>query len=133
MMKMLVVEDDPVSAKVLSRMLSGYGHCDVAVNGKEGVELFKTASREGAPYRVVFLDLKMPVMDGQEALREMRDFEAQSGVDIAQGAKVIITTAYSDSENVFAAHISGCSAYLVKPIQRERLENVLKALNLLEE
>lgn len=130
MAKILIAEDDRVSAKLMLRMLEPYGQCDLAANGEEAFELFRTAFEAGNRYSAVFLDIRMPVRDGQETLDTIRDYEAEHGINAADGVKVIMTTALNDSENVLSAHVSGCYAYLVKPISREKLKEVLKSLGL---
>jgi two-component system chemotaxis response regulator CheY len=71
-MRVLVVEDDFISRKLLTTLLGHYGSCDVAVDGVEAVSAFKMALAEGAPYDLICLDIMMPNMDGQEALKEIR-------------------------------------------------------------
>ncbi len=70
-MKCLIVEDDFTARKLLLACLSKHAECDVAVNGKEAIQAFYTAIKE-KPYDLLCLDIYMPEMDGQEALRVIR-------------------------------------------------------------
>ncbi len=128
-MKILIVEDAFLSRQVLCKFLSGYGDCDIAVNGKEAVEAFKMAI-ENEKYDLVCLDVMMPEMDGHEALTEIRAIEAQKGVTGLRGVKIIMTTALGDSKNILKAFKEQCESYLVKPITKDKLHLELKKLGL---
>lgn len=128
-MKILVVEDDFVSGKVIKKMMSSYGEVDIASYGEKGVELFEKALDEKKPYDVVCLDIMMPEMDGYEVLKRIRNLEDQRG--ILEGTKVIITSALGDFNNIKAAYREQCEYYLVKPIEKEKLEEVLIKLGMI--
>lgn len=132
MVRVLIVEDDFVSRRLMQRLLEPYGECDIAVNGIEAVKVFRLALDEGKAYDLLCLDIMMPGMDGQEVLREIRSIEQQRGIPPGREAKVIMTTALSDRANVLASKESKCVAYLVKPIDRKRLLRELAALGLIE-
>lgn len=95
-MKFLIVEDDFGSRKLIQALLRSYGQCDVVVDGNEGVEAFRLAWEENSPYDLVLLDIMMPKLDGQEALREIRHIEREIGVAPDDEVKVIMTTALED-------------------------------------
>ncbi len=130
-MRILVVEDDPTSRLLLRKMLEPFGSCDVAVNGKEAVEAFRQAQQSGEPYALVCLDIMMPEMDGQEALRAMRAEEDARSLPPSRAARIVMTTALRDLDNVTSAYRELCDGYLVKPIQRDKLLAQLKELDLL--
>jgi two-component system chemotaxis response regulator CheY len=130
-MRILIVEDDMTSRLLLRKMLEPFGNCDVAVNGQEAVETYKQALEGGKPYTLVCLDIMMPEMDGQTALKVIRGHEAAMGCLPSQAAKVIMTTALRDIENVTNAYRELCDGYLVKPIERDKLVALLKDLDLL--
>jgi two-component system chemotaxis response regulator CheY len=128
-MKFLVVEDDFGSRRLLQALLKPYGTSDVVVDGEEAVEAFRLAWEENDPYHVVFLDIMMPNVDGQEALRRIRELESNIGVADRDQVDVIMTTALEDPKNVVEAYYhGGASGYLVKPIDRESLYAELKKL-----
>jgi two-component system chemotaxis response regulator CheY len=130
-MRILIVEDDMTSRLLLRKMLEPFGSCDVAVNGKEAVEAFRQAQEADEPYALVCLDIMMPEMDGQEALRAMRAQEDARSLPPSRAAKIVMTTALRDLDNVTNAYRDLCDGYLVKPIQRDKLVTQLKALDLL--
>jgi two-component system chemotaxis response regulator CheY len=119
-MRILIVEDDYASRVVLLRLLLPFGETQVAVNGKEAVELFGTAIAGGTPFDLVCLDIMLPGMDGQAVLRELRGIESSTGPDGRKPARIIMTTALNDRANVVAA-IKSCDGYLVKPVERAKL------------
>ncbi len=129
-MKILIAEDDLASRKFLYKILSQYGDCDLTVNGIEAVEAFLTAWDLKAPYDLICLDIMMPKVDGIKALKAIRDLEKQKGVQEPDRAKVIMITALNDTESVFSSFQTGCEAYAAKPIDTEKLIEVIKDLGL---
>jgi len=71
----------------------------------------------------------MPVMDGLEAIREIRAQERATAR--FRTAKIFVTTAHSDLESITAAMEGRCDAYLIKPIDTEKLLAELKAVGLI--
>ena len=131
-MRFLIVEDDFGSRRLLQALLKKYGNSDVVVDGEEALEAFRLSWEENDPYDAIFLDIMMPKMDGQEALREIRKIEEEMGVKPVDEVKVIMTTALEDPKNVVEAyHKGGATAYLVKPIDREKLDEEMKNLGIL--
>jgi two-component system, chemotaxis family, chemotaxis protein CheY len=130
-MRTLIVEDDFVSRKVLHALLSPHGECDVAVNGKEAVEAFALSHTQGKKYDLVCLDIMMPEMDGQEVLATIRRLEREREIHGGDGVKVVMTTALKDPKNVMRAFREQCDGYLVKPVDRAKLQEVLEDLRLL--
>ena len=114
-MKTLIVEDDFTSRLLLQELLKSYGPSHIAVNGKEAVEAVQVALETGKPYDLICLDIMMPEMDGQEALRLIREQEESRGILSSRGAKIVMTTALDDPRNVMVAYISLCDANLTKP------------------
>jgi two-component system chemotaxis response regulator CheY len=131
-MKVLIVEDDRLSAMVMENFLEPYGKCDLAVDGYQALDLFRRAAEEKSPYDLVCLDIMMPGIDGQEVLKELRAFEAGKNIHGLDGVKVIMTTALGDRGNVLEAFRSQCEVYMVKPIDRAKLLSELKSLQLLK-
>jgi len=88
----------------------------------------RTALRAGDPYHLICLDILMPEMDGQAALRQIRVMEQAAS---AERAKIIMTTVLSDKESVSAAIQGSCDAYIVKPIDKAKLLEHLRSLKLI--
>lgn len=121
-MRILIVEDEVSNRLMLSECLREVYKTDVAVNGQEAVLAFQLAHMETDPYQVVLLDIEMPVMDGQETLKTIREMESGMGVRPGQEAKILMITAHGDQQNMFdAVFKGGASGYLVKPVSCEAL------------
>jgi two-component system, chemotaxis family, chemotaxis protein CheY len=132
-MKALIVEDDFTSRRLIQSILSGYGTCDIAINGIEAIEAFKAAWDEKAPYNLICMDIMMPIMDGHEALSKIKNLEQEKGIPTEKEVKVIITTALGDPKNVLQAlYREGAVTYLVKPIGKQRLLDELRKLKLIK-
>lgn len=130
-MRVLIVEDEFYSRKVLETFMQRYGDCDVVEDGDEAVEFFRGSLVERAPYDLVLLDIMMPKLDGQRTLERMRELEQQHDKG-GMGTKVIMVTALDDPQNIVKAfYQGGADSYLVKPIEKEKLEQELKNLGLL--
>ncbi len=131
-MRILIVEDDLGSRKLLQNILSPYGECDLAVDGEEALDAFKLAWKEQSPYDLIFMDIMMPKVNGHEALRNIRIYETEKGINSDKEVKVIMTTVLEDSKNVMTAlYKGGAVAYIVKPIDKQKLINELKDLGLI--
>ena len=121
-MRALIVEDDFISRRIVKEILSTYGSCDVAVDGEEAVQAFCRALAEDRPYDLVCMDIMMPNMDGQEALKKIREIERDRGVQETAQVKVIMTTALDDPRSVVEAYYrGGASSFIVKPISKQKL------------
>lgn len=132
-MRALIVDDDFYTRAMLHDMLREYAQCDVAVNGEEAVFAVSRAIKEKQPYDLVCLDLVMPEMDGQQALREIRAIEQEHDTHPSKEVKVIVITMLDDKKETHDAFfLGGATSYMVKPVEKEKLIAELKSLNLLE-
>ena len=130
-MKTLIVEDDFTSRLLLQEILKNYGAVHIAVNGKEAVNAASAAMDTGEPYSLICLDIMMPEMNGQEALKKIRQMEAEAGIGPERRARVIMTTALADKGNVIEAIQSQCDYFLVKPIDGRALLDELRRFGLI--
>ncbi len=127
-MRILIAEDEAVSARSLEAAVKPLGEPERACNGEECFQKFCSALEAGRPFDLIFLDLMMPDFDGHEALAAIRDVEERYGVAPGAGVKVIVTSAHTDSQNLYQAHLSGCNEYLAKPINHADLRRALRKL-----
>jgi two-component system chemotaxis response regulator CheY len=112
-------------------MLATYGSCDLAVNGIEALKAFDLAQQAGDPYQLICLDIMMPEMDGQQALKQLRSREKALGITAQNEVKVIMTTCVDSPRAVIEAYYQGgCTSYLVKPIVKSKLLALLRDLDL---
>ena len=100
--------------------LNNLGHkVDVANNGKEAVEKFKTGN-----YDLIFMDVHMPEMDGVEATQKIRDFEKSSGR--IKKIPIIAMTANTSEEERKKYLEAGMDDYVGKPFKQKELITIFK-------
>ena len=129
-MRILIAEDDFASRKVILKFLSEYGECDVTVDGMEAIDAFMMALEDGDPYDLICLDVMMPIMDGYQALKNIRDIEREHNIPEEDMVKIIMTTALNEQKNVKKAFELGCTVYCAKPIDMDKLKNTLEMIGL---
>ncbi len=130
-MRILIVEDDFISRKLLQKTLSQFGECDIAVDGREAIEAVRLAAGEGRTYDLICMDIMMPHIDGISALKAIRKSEKDSGVSAVDEVKVIMTTALNDPKTVVdSLYRAGATSYVVKPINTRELLSEIKKLGL---
>jgi len=105
--RILIVEDDLASREVLRWRLGRIGDFEIreATNGQEALEAVAAD-----PPDCILMDLKMPVLDGWEATRQIRARKIERHVPI------IAITAQAMAHDEERALVAGCDAYLAKPI-----------------
>ncbi len=119
--KILVAEDNELNQEIIKTILEMKNlQVDIAANGQEVVEKF-THSEPGE-YRVIFMDVLMPVMNGYEATRQIRE----SVHEQAKTIPIYALTANAFYSDVMEAQNSGMNGHIAKPINFEELSNVLK-------
>ena len=131
-MRSLIVEDDFAARKLLQVHLTDYGDTSIAVNGKEAVQAVEDSLNCGKPYDLICLDIMMPEMDGLEALKRIRKLEQDRAITGLDGTKVIVITSRGQPHDVFAAFKTGCEAYIVKPVGKDKLIEEMTKLGLIE-
>jgi two-component system chemotaxis response regulator CheY len=131
-MKCLIVEDDFISRRIMKELLSTYFESDIAVNGEEAVASFRMAHEGKHPYDLICMDIMMPGVDGNEALKRIRDIEREMGVPPELEVKVVMTTALDDPKTVIDSfYKGGATSYLVKPISKQKLVRELRSFGLI--
>lgn len=126
-MRILIAEDDLTSRLLLCGLLKKYGTCDIATNGARAVGAVKLSLEQNQLYDLICLDIMMPDMDGQQALKEIRALEEADG---RVGAKVLMTTSLQDKRNVITAFREQCDGYLIKPVKKTKLVEYLQRFDL---
>lgn len=131
-MKFLIVEDDATSRLLLEELLKKYGSCLSVENGEQAEAVFSQALRNGEPFDLVCIDIRLSGISGQELLRRIRTIESQQKKDpLSKRAKIIMTTVLGDLKNVAEAFANMCDAYIVKPVDQKKLEEKMRTLGLL--
>jgi CheY-like chemotaxis protein len=119
--KVLLVEDNVVNQKVGQRFLERLG-CQVtlAENGQDAIDAWKAGE-----FRLVLMDVQMPVMDGYTATRQIRDLERGR-----MRTPIVALTANAMTGQLERCLQSGMDGLLTKPLEPERLEEVLERFGL---
>ena len=116
-LKIMVVEDNLLNQKMIRTFLTRQGHqVEICNNGVEAVQTSKNEE-----FDLIFMDVQMPVMDGLESTRVIREFEGKN-----QHTPIIAMTAYAlqgDSQRCLDA---GMDDYVSKPLDTRRLLKVMR-------
>jgi adenylate cyclase len=113
----LVVDDDPVSRRMLTRLLEQEGHrVDTAANGRQALERL-----HGDPFDLALLDVLMPELDGYEVLAHMKED------DVLRHVPVLMITALDDIRSAVRCIELGADDYLLKPFDPVVLQARIKA------
>ncbi|MDG2471171.1 MAG: ATP-binding protein [Pirellulaceae bacterium] len=113
----LVAEDSSVNRLLIVKILNQAGiQPDIAVNGLEAVKSVAEKS-----YDVILMDLQMPVMDGHEAIRRVRELE------MATRPKIVVISANVQPQDISLAFQSGADIFIPKPIDRKALFEAINA------
>lgn len=119
-MSVLLAEDNDLNAEIAQALLESEGVVTTrAANGNEAVDLY--LSRPAGSFDAILMDIMMPGMDGYEATRVIR----LSGKPDAADIPIIALTANAFAEDAKTAHDAGMNAHLSKPLDFEKLKNML--------
>jgi len=118
MAKILIVDDSRTSRRILRNLLTECGYDVVeAENGEIGVQKYKEETPD-----MVTMDITMPIMDGLEALKGIREYDAS--------AKVVMVTAAGQESKIMEAVKLGAAEFITKPFEKEKIvETVRKVVN----
>ena len=116
----LVAEDNDLNYEITAEQLRGYRvHCVRTVNGQDCLQRIEQAAPD--EFDAILMDIMMPDMDGYEATRAIRLSEKVDAADIP----IIALTANAFAEDAKAAHDAGMNAHLSKPLDFNKLKNIL--------
>lgn len=119
--RVLLCEDHPLNVEIVMKILERVGvTVESAMNGQEGVDLFEQ-SKEGY-YHAILMDVRMPVMDGLEATRQIRELRRED----ARRIPIIALSANTFEEDIQMSLDAGMNAHLAKPIDSETLYHTLE-------
>ena len=121
--KILLVDNELASRRMVQSFLSPLGEVDIAINGKEAFTVIKTAIENNQPYELILLDITVPKLEGIEVLKKIRQLEDQQGLGEDNRSKVIMISANFDKNIILKAARADCTGYIIKPIDKIRLYN----------
>jgi PAS domain S-box-containing protein len=116
--KVLIVDDNTIASKALQRMLTRRGHAvEVAANGLDGVKSYEVFRPD-----VIFMDIEMPLMDGLEASRRIRNLEKEGGWP---HVPIFAVSGYTRDETQNEAFAAGMNGYVPKPFRPADLDSII--------
>ena len=128
-LKTLIVEDDFMPRKLLYSFLSRFSACHVAKDGCEAIQAVTESymGPDSAPFSLIFMDIRMPIIDGLLATRAIRAMEQAKGAEHGgHKARIFIASSEDDSATMHAAvHEYGADLFLNKPLDLTDLKELL--------
>ncbi len=110
MKKILIIDDEPHILLMLKKMLERYSYeIDMAMNGVEGIELFKTSKPD-----LVITDIIMPEKEGLETIREMKRINSDLKIIAMSGGGKVSADSYLKIAGIFGASISIAKPFSMK-------------------
>lgn len=128
MIRILIVDDDPVSQIILKSLLEPWGECTTLMDGQEALRNIHICLQHQNPFDLICLDIMMPEMNGHQTLAEIRKTEKKLNIAPEKRSRIIMTTALADGNNVIEAFGKECNAYLIKPVTKKDLYKELESL-----
>lgn len=121
-LRILVIDDETFTRQIIEKMLYGLGVEKVteATDGLDGLTIFSNARNT---FDLVICDLKMPMMDGLEFVRRLREKKYLPNSNVP----ILILTGHGEPENVQSAVKAGINGYLIKPVSKKQLEKRIVA------
>lgn len=127
MKRYLIVDDDEMGRLMLQDFLTEFADCDLAANGKEGLQFFEKALLDGVPYDLLCIDLIMPEMNGLALIRKIRDIERKHPYFTDFRTRIFVISASEstwDKADLLLDNL--CDDYIVKPFNRKLLLDNLR-------
>ncbi len=119
-LNILLVDDSEDNRLLVSSFLKKYPYTiQIAENGLDALDLFRKNR-----YDLVLMDMQMPVMDGYTAMKEIRAWEKENGLE---RTPIVALTAYALKEEMQKSIDAGCDAHLTKPISKATLLETIHA------
>ncbi len=127
-MKIMIVDDEPVSRKIMARTLGPIGKCTITDSGKKAIVLFEKAVKKQKPFDLIILDISMPDISGIKVLNQIRTREKNLKIPKPERAKIIMVTASMRKSVIQKCIRLGCSSYIAKPYNRGQIFRELERL-----
>lgn len=122
-LKVLAAEDNVINAEILADLLDiEEAECTIVENGKLALEAFENS--EKGTYDIIFMDVQMPVMNGHEASRAIRECNHPE----AKTIPIIAMTANAFDDDIKMAFDAGMNAHVAKPIDMDKLKKTVVKL-----
>lgn len=122
-LRVLLAEDTPINAEMMRAMATHLAiEMDIAANGLEAIEMIEWAIAERKHYSLLLIDVMMPILDGIETTKRLRD----RGIGERE-LPIIAVTAATSMDEVRSYRAAGMQAFLAKPVSIDDLRSTLQA------
>jgi two-component system, sensor histidine kinase and response regulator len=119
----LIVDDNATNRMILAKMLEGFGcRYSTAAGGDEALGMMQKAYLEEDPFRIILLDMQMPIMDGEETTGKIKKDPN------LKNAEIIILTSMGMRGDAARLEKMGCAAYLLKPVKQQILFDTIQVV-----
>jgi CheY-like chemotaxis protein len=121
----MIVDDEMAALTKMKVLLGAFGECTLCTGSQQAVQLCAKAIEAGRPFELITIDIHLGRADGNDLLEEINQLEAKQR---ATPAKKLIVTASGTKENLVKAFQKGCDGFIVKPVQRDALDQKMLSL-----
>lgn len=122
----LIADDDPTNREILTEAINDLTqHADIeyAMNGEQAADIVKAKIDAGERFNVIFMDYQMPLLNGQEATRAIRQYEKSTGLEEAKTSFIVTWSAARSTP------YEGANAIISKPLHAEELPAIFDEIN----
>ena len=124
-MKILIVDDEMAALTKMKILLGAFGDCALCTSSQQALQLCAKAIEGGRPFELITIDIHLGKADGNDLLEEINQLEAKQR---STPAKKLIVSASGTKENLVKAYQKGCDGFIVKPVQRDALEQKMLSM-----
>lgn len=119
----LLVDDNKINLKLLETFLKAKCKYSRIEKAEDGLEAVNTVTAAADPFDIIFMDISMPVLNGFEATRAIRQLEDTNG--IKPGAMIIALTGLASARDQTEVFNCGCDIYMTKPVSFKEVRKLL--------
>lgn len=130
-MHTILADDDPITRRILSRMLARFGSVDEVTGGPEALAALETALSWAAPPDLICLDARLPGRPGLAALHGIRILEECMSLPGAKRAKVLMVASGREGATALEAAGEQADGYLNRPVSLSQLQEQMQKLGLI--
>lgn len=124
-MKILIVDDENISRKILLKKMELIGECTSVNDSLKALALYDKAVKDKEPFEIITLDVSMPKMDGRQLLSMIRKKEKAMKISKKDRVKIIMVTSRMNLSTIKECIKLGCDGYISKPVNKyQLLENL---------
>ncbi|MDH5561445.1 MAG: response regulator [Deltaproteobacteria bacterium] len=121
--KILIADDGKLNRVVLNKLLEPYGRCDMAEDGIAAIKRVVNAFHEKQPYDLIFLDMMMPGLNGDEVRDKIRSLESSEGV---KASKIILVTGIDQTHEELEKRLQDYEEIIAKPVNDEDIKHIME-------